>query len=145
MARVVNVIRRGREVSRWSVSEIRSLYRDENDLFRTVIKRIYEEFDAEREQWDLRRIEFIYRGSGAPGALRQSRGGCRTAAWVAYPAGVGIYIARFGSTSGSRCRKTVYDHESEVGISSDEKQIGRGIRRYHGFIAIGARVENRVG
>jgi hypothetical protein len=39
------------------VSEIRSLYRDENDLFRTVIKRIYEERDAEREQWDLKKIE----------------------------------------------------------------------------------------
>ena len=32
------------------ISEIRSLYRDENDLFRTVIKRIYEEWDAAREQ-----------------------------------------------------------------------------------------------
>ena len=39
------------------VSEIRSLYRDENDLFRTVIKRIYEEWDAEREQWHLKKIE----------------------------------------------------------------------------------------
>ena len=42
------------------VSEIRSLYRDENDLFRTVLKRIYEEWNAELEQWHLRRIEFIY-------------------------------------------------------------------------------------
>ena len=32
------------------VSEIRSLYRDENDLLRTVIKRIWEEWDAEWEQ-----------------------------------------------------------------------------------------------
>ena len=36
-------------MNRMVVSEIRSLYRDENDLFRTVIKRIYEEWDAERE------------------------------------------------------------------------------------------------
>ena len=36
------------------------------------------------------------RGSGAPGALRQSRGGCRTAAWVAYPAGMGISIGGLG-------------------------------------------------
>lgn len=42
------------------VSEIRSLYRDENDLFRTVTKRIYENWDTEREQWDLKRLEFIY-------------------------------------------------------------------------------------
>ena len=57
MARVVGVIRRGSEESTWSVSEIRSLYRDENDLFRTVLKRIYEEWDAEREQWHLKKIE----------------------------------------------------------------------------------------
>ena len=42
------------------VSEIRSLYRDENDLFRTVIKRIYEEWDASLEQWNLKKIEFIF-------------------------------------------------------------------------------------
>ena len=41
------------------VSEIRSLYRDENDLFRTVIKQIWEDWNAEREQWCLKRIEFI--------------------------------------------------------------------------------------
>ena len=38
------------------ISEIRSLYRDENNLHRTVIKRIY-------EQWNARlqiKIEFIY-------------------------------------------------------------------------------------
>ena len=29
------------------ISEIRSLYRDEDDLFRTVIKRIYEEEQME--------------------------------------------------------------------------------------------------
>ncbi len=32
------------------ISEIRSLYRDENDLFWAAIKRIYEEWDAEQEQ-----------------------------------------------------------------------------------------------
>ena len=42
------------------VSEIQSLYRDENDLFRTVIKRIYEQWNAQLQQWDLRRIEFIF-------------------------------------------------------------------------------------
>ena len=48
------------------MSEIRSLYRDENDLFRTVIKRIWEDWDAEREQWDLRRIEFIFEDPELP-------------------------------------------------------------------------------
>ena len=42
------------------VSEIRALYRDENDLFRTVVKRIWEEWDADREQWTLKKIEFVF-------------------------------------------------------------------------------------
>ena len=42
------------------VSEIRSLYRDENDLFCTVLKRIWEEWDASLEQWNLKKIEFIF-------------------------------------------------------------------------------------
>lgn len=40
------------------VSQIRSLYRDENDLFRTVTKRIYEVWDAELEQWHLKKVEY---------------------------------------------------------------------------------------
>ena len=48
------------------ISEIRSLYRDENDLFRTVIKRIWEEWDVERNQWNLRRIEFIFEDPELP-------------------------------------------------------------------------------
>ena len=42
------------------VSEIRSLYQDENDLLRTVIKRVYEEWDDERNQWILKKIEYIF-------------------------------------------------------------------------------------
>ena len=42
------------------VSEIRAQYVDENDLFRTVLKRIYEGWDADREQWHLKRIEYIF-------------------------------------------------------------------------------------
>ena len=48
------------------VSEMRSLYRDENDLFRTVIKRIYEQWNAQLQQWDLRRIEFIFEDPELP-------------------------------------------------------------------------------
>ena len=48
------------------VSEIRSLYRDENDLFRTVTKRIWEAWDAQLQQWDLRRIEFIFEDPELP-------------------------------------------------------------------------------
>ena len=48
------------------VSEIRSLYRDENDLFRTVIKRIYEQWNAQLQQWHLKRIEFIFEDPELP-------------------------------------------------------------------------------
>ena len=50
-------------MSKMVVSEIRSLYRDEDDLLRTVTKRIYEEWDADQEQWHLKKIEFVYEGS----------------------------------------------------------------------------------
>ena len=48
------------------VSQIRSLYRDENDLFRTVIKRIYEQWNEALQQWDLIKIEFIYEAPDYP-------------------------------------------------------------------------------
>ena len=42
------------------VSEIRSQYVDENDLFRTVLKRIYEEWDITQNQWHLKKVEYIF-------------------------------------------------------------------------------------
>ena len=42
------------------ISEIRALYQDENDLLRTVIKRIYEQWDPEHKQWHLKKIEYIF-------------------------------------------------------------------------------------
>ena len=42
------------------ISEIKSLYQDENDLLRTVTKRIYEAWDAELEQWHLKKVEYIF-------------------------------------------------------------------------------------
>ena len=42
------------------VSEIKAQYVDENDLFRTVLKRIYEEWDSTRNEWCLKRIEYIF-------------------------------------------------------------------------------------
>ena len=47
------------------ISQIRSLYRDENDLFRTVIKRIHEQWNENLQQWDLRRIEFVFEDCAA--------------------------------------------------------------------------------
>ena len=55
------------------ISEIRSLYRDENDLFRTVTKRIYEQWNAQLQQWDLRRIEFIFEDPDFSPAMSTSR------------------------------------------------------------------------
>ena len=48
------------------VSDIQSLYRDESDLFRTVLKRIFGEWNAERGQWGLKRIEFIFEDPELP-------------------------------------------------------------------------------
>ena len=48
------------------ISQIRSLYRDENDLFRTVVKRIYEQWNRNLQQWDLLKIEFIYEAPDYP-------------------------------------------------------------------------------
>ena len=42
------------------VSEIRSLYRDENDLLRTVIKRIYEERDTTLDRWTVKKVEYHF-------------------------------------------------------------------------------------
>ena len=42
------------------VSQIRSLYRDKNDLLRTITKRIYKAWDAEHEQWNLKKVEYIF-------------------------------------------------------------------------------------
>ena len=48
------------------VSEIRAQYVDENDLFRTVLKRIYEEWNAPRARWCLKKIEYIFEDPAYP-------------------------------------------------------------------------------
>ena len=97
------------------VSEIRSLYRDENDLFRTVLKRIYEEWDTDWEQWDLKKIEFVFEDpefpvrSDTPAVAVEQRHG-----WLVPPAW------EFQSEVWEYERKPVseitYDHDSEVNI-----------------------------
>ena len=97
------------------VSEIGSLYRDENDLFRSVIKRIYEEWDAVQEQWHLKKIEFIYEDPEFPVpsdnpavAVEQQHGWLIPSEW------------EFQSEVWEYERKPVSevtsDHDSEVGI-----------------------------
>ena len=73
------------------VSQIRSLYRDENDLFRTLIKRIYELWNENLKQWDLLKIEFIYedpeyplRSDNPAVAVEQRHGRLVPPAWNLY-------------------------------------------------------------
>ena len=78
------------------ISEIQSLYRDDNDLLHTVIKRIWEKWDDAREQWDLKKIEFIFQApdlplpSDTPAATVEARHG-----WIVPPEW-GIYLGGLG-------------------------------------------------
>ena len=102
-------------MSKMVVSEIRSLYRDENDLLRTVLKRIYEQWDAEREQWDLKKIEFIYEDpefpvpSDNPAVAVEQRHG-----WLIPPEWE--FVSEVWEYERKPIEETVYDHESEVRI-----------------------------
>ena len=97
------------------ISKIRSLYRDENDLFRTVIKRIYEEWDADREQWHLKKIEFIYEDpelpvpSDTPAVAVEQRHG-----WLIPPEWE--FISEVWEYERKQVSEVEYNHESEVGI-----------------------------
>ena len=42
------------------VSEIRAQFIDENDCFQCVTKRIWEAYDPELKQWQLKRVEYIF-------------------------------------------------------------------------------------
>ena len=75
-------------------SEIRSLYRDEDDLFRTVIKRIYEERVGDK--WVVQKVESIVE-DGETALTRLNIG------TVGSSRRNGNLYRRFGSTSGSRC------------------------------------------
>ena len=98
------------------ISEIRSLYRDENDLFREVLKRIYEEWDADREQWHLKKIEFVFEDPDLPVcsddpavAVERRHGWLVPPAWE-FVSEVWAYERRSPES------EVVYDHEGEVRI-----------------------------
>ena len=97
------------------VSEIRSLYRDEDDLLRTVTKRIYEDWDAEGKQWHLKRIEFVYEDpefpvpSGNPAVAVEQRHG-----WLIPPAWE--FISEVWAYERKPVSEVTYEHEGEVGI-----------------------------
>ena len=97
------------------ISEIRSLYRDENDLFRTVIKRIYEEWDAGQEQWHLKKIEFVYEDPELPVpsenpavAVEQRHGWLIPPEWE--------FISEVWVYERTPVSEVEYEHESEVRI-----------------------------
>ena len=48
------------------VSEIQAQFIDENDLPRVVIKRIWEAYDSELRQWQLKRVEYIFEDPDYP-------------------------------------------------------------------------------
>ena len=97
------------------ISEIRSMYRDENDLFRTVLKRIYEDWDAEQEQWHLKKIEFVYEDpelsvlSDTPAVAVEQRHG-----WLIPPEWE--FISEVWEYERKPVSEVAYDHESEVGL-----------------------------
>lgn len=99
------------------ISEIRSLYQDENDLLRTVVKRIYEVWDAEREQWTLKRVEYIFDEPPVPSDTIEISVEHRHG-WLIPPEWEFIteeWVCTRQPVDSERGRHT-YDHNSEVGI-----------------------------
>ena len=97
------------------ITQIRSLYRDANDLLRTVIKRVYEEWDAQAEQWKLKKIEFLFPDDDLPVHTNSPEASVEHQhGWVVPPAWEFVSEVReFERKSESEVR---YDHEGEVGI-----------------------------
>ena len=99
------------------ISEIRSLYRDENDRSRTVIKRIYEDWDPNSEQWHLKKVEYIFDESPVPSDTIEISVEHRHD-WLIPPEWEFLtetweYTRQ--DVNGKR-RGHAYDHNSEVGI-----------------------------
>ena len=106
------------------VSEIRSLYRDENDLFQTILKRIYEEWDADQEQWTLKKIEFVYEDPELPVpadnpavAVEQRHG------WLVPPAWE--FVSEVWECERKPVSEVEYDHEGEVDLLDSESPMIR--------------------
>ena len=97
------------------ISQICSLYRDANDLLQTVIKRVYEAWDAQLEQWRLKKIEFLFPEADLPlhtdrpeAAVEHRHG------WIVPPAWEFVSEVReYERKPESQIR---YDHEGEVTV-----------------------------
>ena len=106
------------------VSEIRSLYRDENDLYRTVLKRIWEQKDAAREQWHLKKIEFIFCEPEYPVPSDDIRVAVEPQnGWLIPPEWE--FQSEVWAYERKPVREVVYDHESEVELLDGESPIIR--------------------
>lgn len=97
------------------VSQIRALYRDENDLLRTVIKRIYEKYNPVLEQWKLKKIEFLFPDddlpvhTNSPEAFVEHQHG-----WIVPPEWE--FVSEVREYERKPENEITYDHESEVDI-----------------------------
>ena len=106
------------------ISEIRSLYQDENDLLRTVIKRIWEEWDDERKQWHLKKVEFLFQdpdlplSSDNPAATVEARHG-----WIVPPEWE--FISEVWAYQRKPESEITYDHAGEVTLLDGETPIIR--------------------
>lgn len=98
----------------WSLL-YRSLYRDENDLLRTVIKRVYEEWNVQLKQWRLKKIGFLFPDDDLPLHTNRPEASVEHQhGWVVPPAWEFISEVReYERRQESEIR---YDHESEVEI-----------------------------
>ena len=103
-------------MSNRSVSEIRSLYRDENDLLRTITKRIYEHWDAEQEQWCLQKIEFIFEDPEFPVPSETPAVAVvqRIPGWLVPPDWE--FVSEVWAFERKPVSEFVYEHEGEVEI-----------------------------
>ena len=97
------------------VSQIRSLYRDPNDLLWTVIKRVYEAWNPALAQWHLKKIEFLFPDTDLPvHADRPEASVEHQHGWIVPPEWEFVSEVReYERKSESDVR---YDHESEIGI-----------------------------
>ena len=102
------------------VSEIRALYIDENDLLRTVTKRIYEKWNAELEQWHLKKVEYIFADSELPLVSDNIEVAVETRhGWLIPPEWEFIteeWVYTRKPAVDSERRGHTYDHDSEVEI-----------------------------
>ena len=97
------------------VSQICSLYRDANDLLRTVIKRVYEVWNPALEQWQLKKIEFLFPNDDLPlHADRPEASVEHRHGWIVPPEWK--FVSEVREYERKPESETRYDHESEVRI-----------------------------